>query len=824
MTISRGKTATVVFALLMILAMAVSLFALPAEKQTATAQSTKQSYAFIGATPNPVGVGQEVLLHIGITAQLNIVGDSYKELSVTIERPDGQTDKIEHIETDATGGTGRTYTPTMEGSYYIQTHFPAQWYNYSDYWGATVSTWFKASDSEKLELVVQADPIPYYPGTALPTEYWTRPINAQFHEWANITGNWLKPAGSYTMPPIPKYHPYNDDAPENAHILWTTQLIQGGIVGGELGAYQYEMGDAYEGFYLGSVIINGVLYYNKYNADGGSDVEQDVVAVDLKTGEELWVKNWNNSRLAFGQIFYWDSYNYHAAFDYLWIEDGTTWHAFDALTGRWEYSMTNVPSGWNLYGEKGEIYRYTVDLTNGWITLWNSSRVGASGGSWGSAVVGQTLDARDGIEWNETIKTTTPLPGSVCHYFLNDRIFGSTAGGMGVEDTTIINWAISVKPGDEGRVIFNNPWTRPEGNMTTVWTDASPEDGIFILSVKENLRYYGFSLESGNFIWESDPEMYLAQYDKWYGPAYGYGKFYTGRQSGVVTCYNITTGKTLWKYDVKDKYAEILWSNNWPIGFHFLADGKIYLSYMEHSPINPNGRGAPFVCLNATTGEEIWELNWAGTFWGGHAIIGDSIIAGYNAYDGRIYAIGKGPSATSVAASPKISVDGDNILVEGMVTDISPGTKEYALTARFPNGVPAVSVANMSAWMEYVYMQKARPADVVGVDVVISVLDPNGNSYEVGTTTSDASGYFSAVFAPLVPGKYTVIATFEGSGAYYGSFAETAINVESAPAATVEPTASPASAADLYFMPVSAGMIVAIVVVLALLILMFRKR
>jgi len=37
MTISRGKTATVVFALLMILAMAVSLFALPAEKQTATA-------------------------------------------------------------------------------------------------------------------------------------------------------------------------------------------------------------------------------------------------------------------------------------------------------------------------------------------------------------------------------------------------------------------------------------------------------------------------------------------------------------------------------------------------------------------------------------------------------------------------------------------------------------------------------------------------------------------------------------------------------------------------------------------------------------------
>jgi hypothetical protein len=68
------------------------------------------------------------------------------------------------------------------------------------------------------------------------------------------------------------------------------------------------------------------------------------------------------------------------------------------------------------------------------------------------------------------------------------------------------------------------------------------------------------------------------------------------------------------------------------------------------------------------------------------------------------------------------------------------------------------------------------------------------------------------------------MASFEGSGACYGSFAETAINVEEAPSATPEPTSPPASAADLYFMPVSAGMIVAIVVVLALLVLLLRRR
>lgn len=156
--------------------------------------------------------------------------------------------------------------------------------------------------------------------------------------------------------------------------------------------------------------------------------------------------------------------------------------------------------------------------------------------------------------------------------------------------------------------------------------------------------------------------------------------------------------------------------------------------------------------------------------------------------------------------------------------DIAAGTMQNEQAARFPNGVPAVSDESMSDWMEYVYMQRPRPSDVTGVDVVISVLDPNNNCYEVATATSDANGFFKTSFVPLVPGDYTVIATFKGSEGYWGSSAETGISVESAPAATAAPTASPASAADLYFVPVSAGMIVAIVAVLALLVLMFRRR
>jgi len=193
-------------------------------------------------------------------------------------------------------------------------------------------------------------------------------------------------------------------------------------------------------------------------------------------------------------------------------------------------------------------------------------------------------------------------------------------------------------------------------------------------------------------------------------------------------------------------------------------------------------------------------------------------------YDQRVYAIGKGASSTTVTA-PDMGVPlGKSVLVRGTVTDVSPGTKDADLTIRFPNGVPAVSDANMSDWMLYVYKQFERPADVTGVEVVVSVLDPNNNSYEVGRTTSDASGFFKMAFTPEVPGEYTIIASFEGSGAYYGSFAETGINVEEAPAATPEPTPMSTSAADLYFVPAVIGIIVAIIVVGLLLFLLLRKR
>ena len=130
----------------------------------------------------------------------------------------------------------------------------------------------------------------------------------------------------------------------------------------------------------------------------------------------------------------------------------------------------------------------------------------------------------------------------------------------------------------------------------------------------------------------------------------------------------------------------------------------------------------------------------------------------------------------------------------------------------------------MEAWMEYAYQQQIKPADATGVEVSISVLDPNDNTYEVGTATSDASGSFKLMFTPEVPGEYTVIATFVGSESYYGSYAETFIGVEDAPAATPAPSPTPAQMTDTYVMGFGIALLISVIIGFALLFLLLRKR
>jgi hypothetical protein len=126
--------------------------------------------------------------------------------------------------------------------------------------------------------------------------------------------------------------------------------------------------------------------------------------------------------------------------------------------------------------------------------------------------------------------------------------------------------------------------------------------------------------------------------------------------------------------------------------------------------------------------------------------------------------------------------------------------------------------------MSYVYMQKSRPRDATGVPVTIDVVDANGNFRNIGSTTSDSNGFFSLEWQPDIPGKYTVIASFAGSKSYWPSYAETAFTANPAPEQPAEPEPAPPSIADQYFLPAIGGVIAAIAVVGAVVVLLLRKR
>ena len=109
---------------------------------------------------------------------------------------------------------------------------------------------------------------------------------------------------------------------------------------------------------------------------------------------------------------------------------------------------------------------------------------------------------------------------------------------------------------------------------------------------------------------------------------------------------------------------------------------------------------------------------------------------------------------------------------------------------RFSDGVPVISDVDMSEWMLYVYKQFEIPEDATGVTVVLNAVDESGTWHDIDRTTTDLSGSFSYRWIPETQGKYIIVATFEGSGGYYGSYAETAISVGPADAGYQGPSAS----------------------------------
>ena len=227
------------------------------------------------------------------------------------------------------------------------------------------------------------------------------------------------------------------------------------------------------------------------------------------------------------------------------------------------------------------------------------------------------------------------------------------------------------------------------------------------------------------------------------------------------------------------------------------------------------------LAINITNGQPVWSI--LGFDVNEAPAIAYGVMTTVNSYDNQIYAYGMGPSKTTVTAPSIGMTTSTPITISGTVTDISAGTQQDSIAANFPNGLPCVSDDSMTPFMEAVYEQQVMPTNLTGVPVTISVTDSNGNCRDIGTTNSNADGTFDFTWTPDIPGHFTVTATFEGSQSYYPSHSSTAFFVSPAAATPTPQPTQPASIADLYLVPGIIGIIVAIIVVGAIIILASEK-
>jgi hypothetical protein len=886
---------------------------------------TVPTSAYVSLAPTTIGLGQSTTIVVWLDRYSptgnGLEGQFWDGFLLTITQPDGTNTTIGPWTCGSTVASDfKVYTPTAIGTYKIVFSWPGE--TVTEGVGAGLSRSFSAlgdfyegSTSEPAYLTVQQDPVPTWPESPLPNDFWTRPINGANRAWASLPSNWLR--GTWN---VNNFQPQGT-APNTAHILWQNPITPGragGLADASWFSIPADVSD-YENPWSSPIIMNGFIYYNTPTV--GDSANYGYYCVNLYTGQQVWYKNGTDNglenpvayttgsfggnapslaqsypQLTLGQMKYYFSVNGQGVLSYLWMQQGSTWYMLDAATGNWMLTLKNVPSGTAATDQDGNLLIYSYNPTTGNILCWNSSKAIYPGGLTGTGEqqwkprMGGVIDAVNDTSWQAgaslwsgvedaptwlsiphsgyTMNVTGPknLPASVAFgasasgftRILQDdqrvpkELFGFYKGsgssiGSSPDPDQFSVWALQINehatdyspfPGQTPVVQTNLGFTvtqvldktitvpLPGKNYTWNLGDASYQDQVFTLRCSQTSQIWGYSLETGNLLW--GPIQPFNQMD-FYGLSSSmyYGKvLICSSYGGTLAAYDAQTGDFLWVYNATATYPyESNYGANMPLSVGAVADGKVYLYSSEHSPTKPLWRESYLRCVNITDGQELWKLLDFNMGLG----IADGYAVTASIYDNMVYAIGKGPSATTVEAPRGGILEGNSFTITGTVTDQSPGAVAYAAKYGLVNGLAAVSDDSQEGFMEYIYMQQVKPTSTTGVPVTINVIDPNDNSVTLGETTSDASGFYSFQVNPDMltagAGTYTVIASFAGSGSYGSSSAESAFTINSSPTSTTAPTSgSTQQPTEMYILAVGIAIIIAIAIVGAILLSAIRKR
>ncbi len=804
--------------------------------------------AYISFTPNPIGVGQQLLVNLFVKPPPSHQR-FMQDYTVTITDPDGNEDVIVMDSYVADGTAWFPYVPDQVGTWTLQfdflgMYFPAGYYDDGDYsatspapnWVYYDAHYFHPYTDGPWELVVQEELVPSW-HRDLPTDYWTRPISLENREWYTIAGNYpwqkLELGGEFTGEKS-YYGPYIT-APNTSHVAWKVLRGLAGIHGGEPGVYGITdnpstpdviyAGRCYDTYYkpgVGNVaacfdLRTGEIYWEIPTAEGGvtpnwihyrrgtseavpGATETNTIFVDLiavggsssnrdtlyKINEETGAVSEYNIEGAGRILFYRDGH-------FLSVRDSGNSETRDAIVNQGLPGLPTYLYNWTVAGSTNNFANRLVTNQSFWLvpsyrgSAWPPSSRYRFYGRLG------TVDVESGVT-------------AITRRFHQDQVWGGSYIGVSLKT---------------GQILYNKTTAEAPFSPSTTVAD----NGKFFIYFSQGI-VRAYDIKTGQQLWENrELRSPPGSWAEWagYHEAAAYNMIYWWTYAGVVAM-NQDTGDIEWIYTspatpFETPYLDMEGNPSMSItGRGIVADGKIYVRNNEHTPTAPYTRGWGFHCIDAFTGEKIWSI--AGAMNPGAAA--DGYITAGNTYDGYMYVFGKGKSATTIEAPMTAIPLGQSVVLKGTVLDQSPGQP----------GTPCVSKESMDDWMNYIHMQRPIPTDVTGVPVSLDTLDPNGNFIHIADITTDGySGTFGYTWTPEVPGTYAVTATFMGDESYGSSFAQTYVGVGEAPEPYPEPPEYgsaewpeyPEPADDT---PIFLGLTAAIVVVAILVVydIFFRKR
>jgi hypothetical protein len=795
-----------------------------------TPEFTCQSGAYLSFSPNPIGVGQTLLVNCW-TIPASGANRAHTGYTITITKPDGTTDVVGPVNSFVADGTyWFQYVPDQIGTWKIKFQYPGDYYPTGRYvngiinnsappgsfmGGAIdyVSTYYPpASTQEQTLEVIQEQVMSWY--SALPTDYWTRPISLENREWYTIGGNY--PYSYYNS-----YQAYAGPfvkAPDTAHVLWKEQRALGGLIGGETGIYglQGQAGTP-------SVIYLGRCYQTITVPVNGVPTSC-AVCYDLRTGQQYYAipGGLTPSYLSYykplsaGSVLGTESSSFTV--DLLTISGGRL-YKINPLTGAISLNASISPVTTGVFYNNQYMlsvqtigsgptakYRLINWTTTGTSTSFASRVVGNV--SWPVSTAPGGLGLIADFDTGVCVGTAAGIFGNALGGAAMTGDFGLGGGAYGTRIT-----GISIIT---GQVLYN---------FTTDDTSFYPgsdcvQDGKIIIPMDGRLINC-YDLVSGKLVWQTRELDYPFGGFGAYSSASAYGLFFWPTYDGI-SAYSWSTGKRAWHFQYasvpfESPYSMVNGTNEYPFfGSSRVADGKIYTYNTEHTPTQPLQRGWRIFALNATTGEEIWNLT--GPMAPG--AVADGYLTAGNMYDGYMYVFGKGKSSTTVAA-PDIAVPkGNGVVIKGTVLDQSPGQP----------GTPCVSKDSMTAQMEYLHMQ--HPIDgynhdltMTGVPVTLTAIDDKGTYVNIGTAiTSAYYGTFEMAWTPPAEGMYKIIASFAGDDSYGSSGASTAVSVGPAPPDTT-PTVNTQVVDNTPVLYAVVGIGIALLVAVALVgLILYRKK